>query len=390
MISVTKLLTGAEHSGDRLRYAAAAQLPPHGTAAGKGPVVVWNMTRACNLRCRHCYAEAGAEPDPAELSTAAAEKFIDDLAEFAVPVLLLSGGEPLVRPDLFHLAGYASARGIRPVISTNGTLISESVAARIKESGVQYVGISLDGIGAANDRFRGVPGAFETAVAGIHNCLTVGQKVGLRFTISRANYQDLDAVFDFIAAEGIGRACFYHLVYTGRGRSLREDDLTAAETRGVLDRIIARTLDFQRRGVPAEILTVDNHADGVYIYHWAKKHRPERAEPIYQLLRRNGGNRSGIAIAGVDWEGKVHPDQFLRQLCLGNVKERSFGRIWTDEDNRLLAELRNRQPLLQGRCGRCRWLELCNGNFRARALAAGDLWGSDPACYLSDEETGSA
>ncbi|TCL70906.1 radical SAM protein with 4Fe4S-binding SPASM domain [Hydrogenispora ethanolica] len=390
MISVTKLLTDAQHSGDPLRYAASSQLPHHGTAAGKGPVVVWNMTRACNLRCRHCYAEAEGEPHPNELSTAAAESFIDGLKESAVPVLLFSGGEPLARADLFHLARYASEKGIRTVLSTNGTFITERVAARIKESGIQYVGISLDGIGRNNDGFRGVPGAFERAVAGIRNCRAIGQKVGLRLTLNRANYHDLDAIFDFIAAEGIQRVCFYHLVYTGRGRDLREDDLTGAQTRQALDLIIAKTLEFRRRGLPVEILTVDNHADGIYIYNWARKHDPARAERIFELLQRNGGNRSGIAIAGVDWEGNVHPDQFTHELYLGNVRECSFGRIWTNEDTPVLAQLRNRGPLLQGRCGRCQWLSLCNGNFRARALAAGNLWGSDPACYLTDEETGTA
>ncbi|AQS59516.1 putative heme d1 biosynthesis radical SAM protein NirJ1 [Desulforamulus ferrireducens] len=388
MIGISKLLCGTQNYGDSLRYAHGTQGQVHGAVAGHGPVVVWNSTRTCNLKCRHCYSESDSKKYH-ELNTEEAKRFIDDLAEFNVPVLLFSGGEPLVRPDFFELAEYAKQKGIRTTISTNGTLITPKVAERLKNIGVGYVGISLDGIGEVNDRFRGKQGAFEAALAGIRNCLAVGQRVGLRFTINRHNYKELDKIFDLIERENIPRVCFYHLVYSGRGSEMIKEDITPEETRAVLDLIIERTLDFHRRGLDKEILTVDNHADAIYIYLKLLKEDPERARQVLELLTRNGGNRTGIAIGEVDWEGNVHADQFTRNHCFGNVRERKFGEIWTDMSHPILAGLKDRKPLLKGRCAKCRWLNLCNGNFRARAEAVyGDFWAEDPACYLTDEEIG--
>ncbi|GAB6157767.1 putative heme d1 biosynthesis radical SAM protein NirJ1 [Desulfotomaculum varum] len=386
MISISKLLCGTENFGDNLRYAHGAKGQVHGAVAGHGPVVVWNATRTCNLRCRHCYSESDHKKYD-ELSTREAKQFIDDLAAFRVPVLLISGGEPLLRPDFFELARYAGQQGIRITVSTNGTLITPEVAQQLKEIGVGYVGISLDGIGEINDRFRGRAGAYEAALRGIRNCLAVGQRVGLRFTVNRHNFRELNNIFDLVEKENIPRVCFYHLVYTGRGSEMVKEDLTHAESRAVLDLIIERTLDLHRRGFNKEILTVDNHADAIYIYLKLLKENPERARQVYRLLSCNGGNRTGIAIGEVDWEGNVHADQFSRNHCFGNVRQRKFSDIWTDLSHPILAGLKNRKPLLKGRCARCKWLDLCNGNFRARAEAVyGDFWAEDPACYLTDEE----
>ncbi|SHK11713.1 putative heme d1 biosynthesis radical SAM protein NirJ1 [Desulforamulus aeronauticus] len=388
MIGVSKLLCGTQNYGDSLRYAHGTQGQVHGAVAGHGPVVVWNSTRTCNLKCRHCYSESDSKKYK-ELSTEEAKRFIDDLAEFNVPVLLFSGGEPLVRPDFFELAEYTKQKGIRTTISTNGTLITPEVAQRLKNIGVGYVGISLDGIGEVNDRFRGKQGSFEAALAGIRNCLAVDQRVGLRFTINRHNYKELNEIFDLIEKENIPRVCFYHLVYSGRGSEMIKEDISPEESRAVLDLIMERTMDFQRRGIDKEILTVDNHADAIYIYLKLLKEDPERARQVLELLARNGGNRTGIAIGEVDWEGNVHADQFTRNHRFGNVRERKFGDIWTDLSHPILAGLKDRKPLLKGRCAKCQWLGLCNGNFRARAEAVhGDFWAEDPACYLTDEEIG--
>jgi putative heme d1 biosynthesis radical SAM protein NirJ1 len=387
VISISKLLCDTENYGDALRYDATSGRQAHGTAAGSGPVVVWNMTRACNLRCLHCYASASPGRHPGELDTAAGKRLLDDLAAFKVPVILFSGGEPLLRPDFFELAEHASSLGLRSTISTNGTLITGEIARRFRSIGVGYVGVSLDGTGEVNDRFRGQAGAFDAALAGIRHCLEAGVRVGLRFTISRRNYEQLPAIFDLLEREQIPRACFYHLVYSGRGKSMLDEDLTHVQTREALDLIVERTLDLHRRGLTKEILTVDNHADGVYLYLKLRESDPPRAQRVWQLLRLNRGNRSGIAIGAVDWEGGVHPDQFTLGHSFGNVRLRSFGDIWTDPDQPLLAGLRNRRHLLRGRCARCRWLDLCNGNFRSRAEAVyQDFWAEDPACYLTEEE----
>ena len=390
MISVTKLLFAREYYGDSLRYTKSAHVMRNGAGEGMGPVVVWNSTKTCNLKCRHCYMSSDSKKYQDELTTEEAKVFIDDLADFHVPVLLFSGGEPLIRPDFFELAEYAQQKGVRPTLSTNGTLITREVAARIKEIGVGYVGISLDGLQDVNDKFRGVEGAFEKAMAGIQNCVAAGQRVGLRFTINHHNIQELDNIFDFIERENINRVCFYHLVYSGRGSAMQDQDVTAEESRRAMDTIIRRTKDFEDRGLEKEILTVDNHCDGVYMYLKAvAEGNDAQAEQIKKYIAMNGGNRSGIAFGEVDPFGYVHPDQFTQHHTFGNVRDRKFSEIWQDTSHPIMAGLKDRKPLLKGRCAKCRFLDNCNGNFRTRAEAVtGDFWESDPSCYLTDEEIG--
>ena len=390
MISVTKLLFATEYFGDSLRYTDNAHKARNGVREGMGPVVVWNSTRTCNLKCRHCYMSSDAKKYQNELTTAEAKQFIDDLADFNVPVLLFSGGEPLIRPDFFELADYAAKKGVRPTLSTNGTLITPEVARKIKDIGVGYVGISLDGLREVNDKFRGKAGAFEAAMNGIKNCVAVDQRVGLRFTINHHNIQELENIFDFIEEENINRVCFYHLVYSGRGNQMMDEDVTAEESRRAMDIIIRRTRDFEERGLKKEILTVDNHCDGVYMYLKAlQEGKDELAQQIKKYIAMNGGNRSGMAFAEVDPLGYVHPDQFTQHHTLGNVRERKFGDIWHDTTNPIMAGLKDRKPLLKGRCSKCKFLDNCNGNFRTRAEArTGDFWESDPSCYLTDEEIG--
>lgn len=390
MISVTKLLFATEYFGDSLRYTDNAHKARNGVREGMGPVVVWNSTRTCNLKCRHCYMSSDAKKYQNELTTAEAKQFIDDLADFNVPVLLFSGGEPLIRPDFFELADYAAKKGVRPTLSTNGTLITPEVASKIKDIGVGYVGISLDGLREVNDKFRGKAGAFEAAMNGIKNCVAVDQRVGLRFTINHHNIQELENIFDFIEEENINRVCFYHLVYSGRGNQMMDEDVTAEESRRAMDIIIRRTRDFEERGLKKEILTVDNHCDGVYMYLKAlQEGKDELAQQIKKYISMNGGNRSGMAFAEVDPLGYVHPDQFTQHHTFGNVRERKFGDIWQDTTNPIMAGLKDRKPLLKGRCSKCKFLDNCNGNFRTRAEArTGDFWESDPSCYLTDVEIG--
>ena len=388
MISVTKLLFARDYYGDKLRYSKGASQMTNGAAEGIGPVVVWNSTKTCNLKCRHCYMESDSRKYNNELTTDEAKKFIDDLAEFKVPVLLFSGGEPLIRPDFFELAEYAANKNVRPTLSTNGTLITREVAQRIKDIGVGYVGISLDGLKEVNDKFRGVDGAYDKAMKGIENCVAVGQRVGLRFTINQHNLRDLENIFDFIEEKQINRVCFYHLVYSGRGNQMMNEDVTPAESRRAMDIIIKRTKDFEKRGLQKEILTVDNHCDGVYMYLKALKEGDDStAAQIKHYISTNGGNRSGIAFGEVDPFGYVHPDQFTQHHTFGNVRDRKFSDIWTDTTNPIMSGLKNRKPLLKGRCAQCKFLDNCNGNFRTRAEAkTGDFWQSDPSCYLTDEE----
>ena len=391
MIGISKLYCSTVEPSDALRYGRQSGcMPSHllQFSLDKKPVVVWNVTRRCNLKCVHCYAQARDEAFPDELSTAEGKAVLDDLADFGCPVVLFSGGEPLVRPDLTELAAYAVERGMRAVISTNGTLIDEPKARELKEVGLSYVGISLDGLEQVNDRFRGVKGAFAKAMEGIAACRDAGVKVGLRFTMNRLNATEIPSIFDLLESEDIPRVCFYHLVYAGRGSKLMKEDLSREETRQAVDLIIDRTADLHRRGKPKEVLTVDNHADGPYVYlRLLREGNGERAAQVLELLQMNEGNSSGRGIGCISWDGQVHADQFWRHRSFGNVRERPFSTIWTDLSDPLMEQLKDKKPHVKGRCARCRWLDVCGGNFRVRAeAAAGDLWSPDPACYLTDEE----
>lgn len=392
MIGISKLYCGTVEPSDALRYGRrSGDMPSHllQFSADKRPVVVWNMTRACNLKCIHCYARAVSRSRETELTTEQAKTMIDDLAQFGVPVLLFSGGEPLVRPDLVELARYAVAKGMRAVISTNGTLITREKAKELKRVGLSYVGVSLDGMEAINDQFRGKKGAFRAAMEGIRNCQDAGLKVGLRFTINRMNMGEVSRIFDLLEASNIPRVCFYHLVYAGRGSDLIDQDLDHAETRSVVDLIMDRTKDLYDRGMAKEVLTVDNHADGPYLYLRMVRQKNPRAKEVLALLKMNEGNNSGRGIGCISWDGSVHADQFWRHCSLGNILEKPFSQIWTDLSNPLMAKLKDKKRYVKGRCASCRWLDICGGNFRVRAEAAtGDLWAPDPACYLSDEEIG--
>ncbi|PRR85891.1 putative heme d1 biosynthesis radical SAM protein NirJ1 [Clostridium luticellarii] len=386
MIGISKLLCGNKNFGDELRYVRGASRQKNGVIPGHGPVVVWNCTRTCNLKCRHCYADSDSRIYPGELNTKEAKDFIDDLQEFKVPVIIFSGGEPLLRKDLFELIEYAKQHNIRSTISTNGTLIDRNTADTLKKCGVGYVGISLDGMGENHDKFRGTKGSFCNALMGIRNCREAGQKVGLRFTINKHNYGQLKDIFNLVEEEKINRVCFYHLVYSGRGSFMVDEDITHDEAREAMNLIMEKAMEF---GDKVEVLTVDNHADSVYLYLKARKKYKKLSENMFELMKLNGGNRSGIAIANVDYKGDVHPDQFTTQYTFGNVKERSFGDIWSDTSNPIISGLKNRKSLLKGRCSSCKWLDICNGNFRARAKAVtGDFWASDPACYLTNKEIG--
>jgi radical SAM protein with 4Fe4S-binding SPASM domain len=302
-------------------------------------------------------------------------------------VILFSGGEPLLRKDLLSLVHLATDKGMRAVISTNGTLITKKTANDLKRIGLSYVGVSLDGMRQTHDRFRGLEGAFDAALKGIRNCQDSGIKVGLRFTVNRRNASDIPEIFNLLEKEEIPRVCFYHLVYAGRGSQLMKEDLDHPETRKVVDLIVERTKDLHERGKAVEVLTVDNHADGPYLYLRMLREGSSRAAEVLQLLRMNEGNSSGVGIGCVSWDGSVHADQFWRHYSFGNVRRRPFSEIWADVSEPLMAKLKEKKKHVKGRCASCRWLDICGGNFRVRAEAVtGDLWAPDPACYLLDEE----
>lgn len=397
MIDISVLYGGLETPSTPHRYGRAiTQIDPPAhqrmavarSAAQRRPIVVWNLTRTCNLRCTHCYTDSEARTYPDELTTDQCKRVLDDLAEFRVPAVLFSGGEPLVRKDLFELATYARSLNLHVVLSTNGTLINRDTAARFKNVQFAYIGISLDSaIPEVHDQFRGARGAFERTMAGFRHCVDMGQKVGLRLTLTRHTARDLDLIFDFLHREGIDRACFYHLCPAGRGKDLMA--LSHEQTRQAIDTIIDRTGQMIAAGRRIEILTVDNHCDGPYLYLRMLREKHPRARQVLDMITFNGGGRysSGVSIANIDFTGEVHADQFSMHRSFGNVKHRRFSEIWQDTSDPIMAGLKDRLPLLKGRCASCRFKESCGGGLRARAeLTTGDPWASDPGCYLTDEE----
>lgn len=390
MLSVSRLLTGRVEESDALRYGRqSSRLPSHllHYSADKKPVAVWTSTRRCNLHCAHCYTDSHDEAYPDELTTAEAFAMVDALADFGSPVLLISGGEPLRRPDLPEVAAHAVSRGMRVVLSTNGTLITPEVAQNLRSIGLSYVGISIDGRPETHDRFRGLQGAFEASMSAVAACQDAGIKTGLRFTLTTHNQQDLPWLFDLMQERAIDRLCIYHLVPSGRGARITSFTPSHAETRAALDLVFDRVLAMAAEGFECELLTADNHTDAAYLWERVERDQPERAEAVWRLLEWNGGNRSGEAIACIDADGSVYADQFWRWRPLGNVRERPFSAIWSTNPPALLDALRHRTERLPARCQDCRFLTLCNGNFRARAEAmTGDTWGMDPLCYLTEQE----
>ncbi len=390
MINITGLYCGTLTPGDVLRYGRKSSDSPSELlrfTEDKKPVVVWNVSRRCNLRCIHCYSDSENKAYPGELSAEEGKKLIEDLAEFEVPVLLFSGGEPLMHPSLLEFARLAASKDIRAVVSTNGTLLTAEIARGLRDAGASYAGVSIDGLEKTNDAFRGRKGAFRASLKGIRNCLEAGLKAGLRLTLTKRNLDDLEGIFELVEEENIPRVCFYHLVYSGRGETLRAEDISHEETRDAVNKIMDWARSCHERGLEKDILTVDNHTDGVYLYQRMLREGRADAEQVRELLLWNGGNSSGIGIACIDNQGNVHADQFWQDYSFGNVRQRKFGEIWTDTSDPLMAKLKDRKPFLKGKCGRCRWVDLCNGNFRARAIAVYDnIWMEDPACYLTEEE----
>jgi heme d1 biosynthesis radical SAM protein NirJ len=364
---------------------------PVRTRRPPGPVVIWNLVRRCNLNCRHCYSLSADVDFPGELATAEIFTVMEDLRAFGVPVLILSGGEPLLRPDIFEISRRAKNMGFYVGLSSNGTLIDEAMSARIAEVGYDYVGVSLDGIGAVHDAFRRQEGAYAAALEGMRLCRAHGVKVGLRFTMTERNVESLPEILDLVDAEEIDKFYLSHLVYAGRGDRYRGDDAYHRTTRRSMDLVFSRAWDYARRGEEKEFVTGNNDADGVYFLQWVAERFPEMTDHIRAKLVAWGGNASGVNVANIDNLGNVHPDTFWWHYDLGNVRRRPFSEIWQDTSDPIMAGLKRHPRGIKGRCGQCQHFDICGGNTRVRAMQiTGDPWEEDPACYLSDAEIGVA
>jgi heme d1 biosynthesis radical SAM protein NirJ len=351
------------------------------------PVVIWNLIRRCNLTCKHCYTTSTDINFPNELSTKEIYAVMDDLHAFKVPVLILSGGEPLLHPDIFDISRRAKNMGFYVALSTNGTKISEQNIDEIADIDYQYIGVSLDGIKDTHDQFRRVKGSFDQALHGIQLCLDKGIKVGLRFTLTQDNAQDFPALLQLMDERNIDKFYLSHLNYGGRGNKNRKDDAHFAMTREAMDLMFTTCYDWLKTGKEREFVTGNNDADAVYFLHWVAKRFPDKVEHLKAKLEQWGGNASGVNVANIDNLGNVHPDTFWSHYELGNVKERPFSEIWMDISDPVMAGLKQHPRPLEGRCARCSYQEICNGNTRVRAAqTTGNIWAEDPGCYLTDCE----
>lgn len=380
MINVSKLYCGLAGESDHLRYADPASF---------GPVVVYNCTSRCNLNCLHCYSSSQSSAGDTELITAEAKSLLSQLAEINCSVLLFSGGEPLLRHDLFELLAEAHRLNLRTVLSTNGTLIDSATAKKLAELTVAYVGVSLDGHEQFHDKFRGSKGSFKAALAGIENCKKAGIRTGLRFTITKTNANQVPVLFDIAASAGVRRICFYHLIHTGRAKDFSDQTLTPQQSRQTVDTIIERTSDSVQKGLVDEVLTVDNHCDGPYLLVRMQKENNSRLENARRLLLANGGNKVGEKLVCVSWDGTVHPDQFWRNYSLGSAKDKIFKQIWENSTEPVLGKLRNKSNFADPRCLKCKWFNLCKGNYRFLGPDPAEKnWLNEPSCYLTDQEIG--
>ena len=375
MINISKLYCGIENSSDSIRYRSDN---------GSGPVVVYNCTNKCNQNCLHCYSKTGLTVG--ELDTSQAKKLLKQLIGVKCPVVLFSGGEPLERADLFELLDFSRKLGLRTVLSTNGCLIDSQTAKKLADTGVSYAGISIDGIEETHDKFRSIKGSFTAAVNAVGFCKDVNLKVGLRFTITNRNFNQIKHIFSLAAQLNIQRICFYHLI--SAGQAVRNNlKCTNQQIRQALNDICDCAQHYAAKGV-REVLTVGNHADGPFILSRLKQENLPLYEKSLGLLQKFGGNKIGTKIFAIDSAGNVHPDQFWQNYSLGNITETKLENILKNSFD----IFKDKNLFSPDRCKRCRWLKICGTNVRFTGrdyksnLSAEAEWFLEPNCFLNDEE----
>lgn len=369
-----KEIASAKAPDDLIRFSSEAK-----------PVIMWNITRECNLSCQHCYMDARTQ-HPDEWTLEEGFKFIDEMADLEMPMLIVTGGEPLMSENFFKFAHHALRRGVRMVVSTNGTLITKQKAIAMRVAKIKYVGVSLDAATAEkHDKFRGVKGAFDAAITGIKNAQEQGLKTGIRITIHKNNWQEVPALLDLCVEMGVPRFCLYHLVPTGRGQKMMDLDLTKEERTKVLEYLYDSAL--RLKDTEIEILTTDSPMDGVYILERLKHEDPERYEQVRELLKIGGGCSIGDKVANVDYLGNVNPCHFTPQMTVGNVRERSFNEIWNERPGSQLCEIRSRKRTdLAGACGKCEYVDVCGGCRQKAQFYADDFYGEDPTCIYNPDK----
>ena len=356
-------------------------------------LVVWDFTHKCNLSCKHCYSNAGAASLQKELTTKEALNVVDQLADFGVAALAFSGGEPLIRKDFFEVASHAAKRGLYVSVATNGTLLTKENVKKLKQAKINYVEVSIDGATAqTHDSFRGVPGAFDKAVAGLKNCVEADLCACIATTATKSNLSEMPGILDLAEEIGAERFTYFNFIPTGRGKELYDEDLSPEER----EKLMLYLLDRMSKGYKVTILTtapqlarVALQCQGVgdeammSMAHMQTVKVSKKAVPLADFI---GGCGAGRLYCSLSPQGDVHPCVFL-PVNVGNLKKEKFGDIWLN--SKLFNALRDRGNL-RGACGKCRYKYICGGcRARASVYNAGDFLASDPGCVLA-KEAGSA
>jgi len=344
-------------------------------------LVVWDITYQCNLKCKHCYASAG-KPLENELTTEEAKNAIDKLERASVPIIAFSGGEPLVRKDIFELTKYANDKGMYVAVATNGTLITKEKAKQMKEAGIGFTQISLDGATPdMHDNFRGIKGVYDKTIQGIKNCVNEGFFVNIAATATKYNYKEIPKLIDLCDELGVNWFMLYNFVPTGRGEFIVQNDLEPSEREQLLKNlwkklknggnvnVLSTAPQFSRVALEAEI----GENSKIVPTHFAN---PSFSDKLVNLAEFIGGCGCGRFYCAIRPNGNIDPCVFF-PLTVGNIKNDDFEKLW--KNNLILKQLRNKDTL-EGNCGKCNYRYYCGG-CRARAYGyTGNYLAPDPGC----------
>ena len=350
-----------------------------------GSIIIWNMTNRCNLLCHHCYSKASAN----EKETLALEDILNTIPKLkkaGVNFVIFSGGEPLLRKDIFEIAQAMKDNKIMTYLSTNGTYITEKNAQKIIDT-FNYIGISIDGIGEVHDYFRGQKGSYDKSINAIKIIQNMGGNAGIRFTITKETESSFYDIFKLSEELNVNKIYISHLVYSGRGKENLEIDISKEKRKEYVDFMIKKAFFYYENKKDIDIVTGNMEMDAIMLLKEFEEKHPDFVEPLKERLKSWGGNSAGKRLGNMDWNGFVKPDPFFPTV-IGNYLDRPFDEVWLDEENELLSKLREFPRKLKGKCEYCKYLDICNGGSRSRAYAiSGDLWEEDPSCYLTLEET---
>ncbi len=350
-----------------------------------GSIAIWNFTNRCNLSCMHCYSRSDLQSKDA-LSYEDIISTLPKLKENGIKFIIFSGGEPLTRDDIFDIAAICKELGIITYLSTNGLYVGQKNAKEILER-FDYIGISIDGSQKRHDNFRGLEGSFEMSMKAVKllNSFQLS-KVGIRFTLTKETYEDLEYIFELAEFENIPKLYISHLVYSGRGLDNLKMDLSKEQRRRAVEFIIEKAFEYRDKNIDIEIVTGNMEQDAVVFLEKFSEKYPHLESEMIKRLKSWGGNSAGRKLLNIDPLGNVKPDPFFPK-SIGNILKDDFGDIWQKKESDLLKRLRKRPRSIEGKCSLCKYIDICNGGSRSRAYAIyDDLWAEDPSCYLDENE----